>query len=287
MDHADYAILGAGAIGSVLAAHLARAGHTVALLARGNRAAQIERDGVILRGLAEFSVQLPVVRNPTALGSARVLIVATKTPGTAAALAALRHANFDSVLSIQNGPGKNDLLAQAFGPQHVLGALADTSAELLASGEVLFTRNVNVVIGELPSGTSERTQRIAREIDAAGVRCVESAQMLSREWSKFCAWTGLMAVSVTTRLPTWRFLSDPDSALVIVRLVRETARLAQALGVDITDESVLPVASMARGTEGDAVAKVQAVGMRYHATAPDHRMSSLQDIDNGRPLEVH
>ncbi|MCW5621976.1 MAG: 2-dehydropantoate 2-reductase [Burkholderiales bacterium] len=287
MDHADYAILGAGAIGSVLAAHLARAGHTVALLARGNRAAQIERDGVILRGLAEFSVQLPVVRNPTALGSARVLIVATKTPGTAAALAALRHANFDSVLSIQNGPGKNDLLAQAFGPQHVLGALADTSAELLASGEVLFTRNVNVVIGELPSGTSERTQRIAREIDAAGVRCVESAQMLSREWSKFCAWTGLMAVSVTTRLPTWQFLSDPDSALVIVRLVRETARLAQALGVDITDESVLPVASMARGTEGDAVAKVQAVGMRYHATAPDHRMSSLQDIDNGRPLEVH
>jgi 2-dehydropantoate 2-reductase len=284
---ADYAILGAGAIGSVLGAHLAHAGHTVALIARGHRAAHIERQGVTIRGLADFTVRLPVVRDPAALESARVLIVATKTPGTASALAALRHATFDTVFSIQNGPGKNELLAQAFGPQRVIGALADTSAELLAGGEVLFTRNVNVVIGEVPAGTSERTQRIAREIDASGVRCVESAQVLSREWSKFCAWTGLMSVSVTRRQPTWRFLSDPDSALVIVRLVRETVRLARALGITVTDESVLPVASIARGTEEEAIAQVRAVGARYEAAAPGHRMSSLQDIESGRPLEVH
>jgi len=287
VERADYAILGAGAIGSVLGAHLARAGHAVALLARGERAAQIERDGVVIRGLAGFKVPVPVVRDPATLGGARVLIVATKTPGTAAALAALRHASFDTAFSIQNGPGKNEILAQAFGAARVLGALADTSAELLAGGEVLFTRNVNVVLGELPSDTSERTRRIAHEIDAAGVRCVQSGEVLSREWSKFCAWTGLMAVSVTTRLPTWRFLSDPDSALVIVRLVRETARLAQALGIAITDESVLPVASITRDSDADAVAAVTALGARYRATAPDHRMSSLQDIDNGRPLEVH
>lgn len=287
MAGVDYAILGAGAIGSVLGAHLARAGHAVALLARGGRAAQIERHGLVIRGLAEFAVPVPVVRDPAALRAARVLIVATKTPGTAAALAALRATAFDAVLSIQNGPGKNDLLAQAFGPPRVLGALADTSAELLADGAVLFTRNVNVVVGELPAGTSARTRRIAGEIDAAGVRCVESAGILSREWSKFCAWTGLMAVSVTTRLPTWQFLSDPDSALVIVRLTRETARLAQALGIPVTDDAVLPVASLVQGAEADAVARLVALGARYRADAPGHRMSSLQDLDHGRPLEVH
>lgn len=287
MGRIDYAILGAGALGSVLGGHLARAGHAVALLARGERAAQIEREGVVIRGLADFAVRVPVVRDPSALGGARVLIVATKTPGTAAALATLRHATFDTVFSIQNGPGKNDLLAQAFGPQRVLGALADTSAELLADGGVLFTRNVKLVIGELPAGTSERTQRLARAIDAAGVRCLDSAQVLSLEWSKFCAWTGLMAVSVTTRLPTWQFLSDPDSALVIVRLARETARLAQALGIPVTDDAVLPVASLAHGAEADAVARLVAMGARYRADAPRHRMSSLQDLDGGRALEVH
>lgn len=287
MGRTDYAILGAGAIGSVLGAHLARAGHAVVMLARGERAAQIEHQGLVIRGLAEFTMPVPVVRDPSALKSARVLVVATKTPGTAAALSALRHASFDTVFSIQNGPGKNDLLAQAFGSARVLGALADTSAELLAGGEVLFTRNVNVVVGELPAGTSERTRRIAGEIDSAGVRCVESPQVLSREWSKFCAWTGLMVVSVTTRLPTWQFLSDADSARVIVRLVRETAGLARALGIEVTDESVLPVATLAGGSEAAAVEAIQALGARYRASAPGHRMSSLQDIDHGRPLEVH
>ena len=51
--------------------------------------------------------------------------------------AALRHAHFDLTLSIQNGPLKNELLAQAFGSERVLGALADTSGELLPGGEVL------------------------------------------------------------------------------------------------------------------------------------------------------
>ncbi|GMU67677.1 MAG: 2-dehydropantoate 2-reductase [Steroidobacteraceae bacterium] len=287
MAGTDYAILGAGALGSVLGAHLARAGHAVTLLARGERATQIERGGVTIRGLTAFTTSVPVLRDPSALGAARVLIVATKTPGTAAALAALRHASFDTAFSIQNGPGKNDLLGAAFGHDRVLGALADTSAELLTGGEVLFTRNVNISIGELPAGNSARVQRIAREIDAAGVRCAGSAQVLSLEWSKFCAWTGLMAVSVTTRLPTWKFLVDPDSALVIARLVRETVRLARALDIEVTDESVLPVASMAAGTEEDAARQVSAVGERYRSTAPGHRMSSLQDLDRGRPLEVH
>ncbi|MBV6417283.1 MAG: hypothetical protein CMLOHMNK_01929 [Steroidobacteraceae bacterium] len=287
MLHADYAILGAGALGSVLGAHLARAGHTVVLLARGARAEQVEREGITLRGLSEFTLAVRVLREPSALGKARVLIVATKTPGTAQALAALRHAAIDTALSIQNGPGKNDLLAQAFGRECVLGALADTSAELLAGGDVLFTRNVNISIGELPAGSSERVERIAREIDVAGVRCAASAQVLSLEWSKFCAWTGLMAVSVTTRLPTWKFLVDPDSALVIVRLVRETVQLAQALGIAVSDESVLPIASIAGESEQSAVDRVGAIGERYRSSAPDHRMSSLQDLERGRPLEVH
>lgn len=287
MRDIDYAIVGAGAIGSVLAAHLARAGHEVAVLARGTRAIQVERDGLVIDGLASFSVPVRVLREPAMLRAARVLILATKTPGTAGTLAALRHVAPGAALSIQNGPGKNDLLAAAFGADRTLGALANTSAELLPGGTVLFTRNVNVFIGELPAGTSARVQRIVGEIDAAGVRASESAQVLALEWSKFCAWTGLMALSVTTRRPTWEFLVDPDAALVIVRTVREMVRLAAALGIEVSDESVLPVASIARATDREAVAAVAAIGARYRQDAPGHRMSSLQDIDAGRPLEVH
>ncbi len=283
----EFVVLGAGAIGSILGAHLARSGHSVAMLARGRRADQIRAEGLRITGLTTITTSVRVLSDPRELHSAGTLIVATKTPGTAEALASIRHASVDTTFSIQNGPLKNELLADTFGQSRVLGALADTSGELLPTGEVLFTRNVNLYVGELDGGMSERAQRIARAIDAAGVRAAAVVDIRSREWSKFAAWVGLMALSVTTRVPTWRYLTDPDSALVMARLVREMGQLAGALNITLTDESVLPVATLCAGTEPEAVAGVMEEGRRFEAQAPGHRMSSLQDFEAGRPLEIH
>ncbi len=288
-DHAEYefAVLGAGAIGSIIGAHLARAGHSVAMLARGRRAEQLSAHGLKITGLSEFSVPVETLTDPARLRSAGTLIVATKTPGTAEALAALKHVNVGATFSIQNGTLKDELLAEAFGEQRVLGALADTSGELLGSGEVVFTRNVNIMLGEISGQMTERVQRIASAIDASGVRSTAVSRIRSLEWSKFTAWIAFVAMSVTTRTFTWRYLTDPASALVVVRLVREMGQLARALKVDLTDESVLPVATICLSNDADAVAAVLKVGREYQSRAPGHRMSSLQDLEAKRPLEVH
>jgi 2-dehydropantoate 2-reductase len=283
----EFAVLGAGAIGSILGAHLARAGHSVAMLARGPRAEQVRAQGLKITGLTEFVTPVVTLTDPTQLRGARVLIVAMKTPATADALASLRHAHIDVALSIQNGPLKNELLAEAFGEQRVLGALADTSGELLASGDVVFTRNVNIMLGELSGQVTERVRRIAHDIDASGVRSTAVTRIRSREWSKFTAWVGLMALSVTTRAVTWRYLTDPDAALVVARIVREMGQLARALGIELTDESVLPVVTICSQSESDAVGAVLRVGREYESRAPRHRMSALQDLLAGRPMEVH
>jgi 2-dehydropantoate 2-reductase len=287
MAEFDFAILGAGAIGSILGAHLARAGHAVVMLARGARAVHLETHGLTIRGLADFSVPVHTLRDPQALRSATTLIVATKTPGTAAALEALRHVQLDTAFSIQNGPVKNELLSATFGRERVLGALADTSGELLPDGAVLFTRNVNIYVGELGGGLSARAQRIAQALESAGIHAAASEEIETLEWSKFCPWVGLMALSVTTRAVTWKFLSDPDSALLIARLARETGLLARALGIRLCDRGILPTATLCAGSESEAVALVRQAGLEYHTRAPQHRMSALQDIEAGRPLEVN
>jgi 2-dehydropantoate 2-reductase len=283
----EFAVLGAGAIGSILGAHLALAGHSVAMLARGRRAEQVREQGLRITGLAELATPVVTLTDHKQLCSARVLIVAMKTPGTADALAGLRYAHIDVALSIQNGPLKNELLSEAFGEQRVLGALADTSGELLASGEVVFTRNVGLMLGELSGQLSERAQRIAHAIDASGVRSTAVTQIRTLEWSKFAAWVGLMALSVTTRVVTWRYLTDPEAALVVVRIVREMGHLARALSIELTDQSVLPVVTICSQSESDAVAAVLKVGREYESRAPTHRMSALQDLLAGRPMEVH
>jgi 2-dehydropantoate 2-reductase len=179
------------------------------------------------------------------------------------------------------------LLARTFGADRTLGALADTSGELLASGEVLFTRNVNLFIGELSGESTERVQRIARTIDDAGVRASVVPDIVSREWSKFVCWLGFFSLSLTTRVFTWRYLSDADSAVLLVRLVRELAALAKAQGIALTeDRALLPLRTVLDGSDEEAIAAVHKVGEQYRANAPGHRMSSLQDLLAGRPLEI-
>src|SRR5882724_6709891 len=283
----EIAILGPGALGSIIGAHLARAGHSVAMLARGRRADFISTHGLTLTGLAEFSIPVTVLTDPESLRSADVLIVATKTPGTEAALARLRHVDIGLAFSVQNGTLKNDLLASVFTADRVLGSLADTSGEVLTDGRVLFTRNVNILLGELSGVLSQRARDVAATIDSSGVRATAVADILSLEWSKYVTWVGLLTLSVIPRSRTGRYMVDPDAALVLVRMTREMGRLAAALGIELTDHANLPAASLCRGSEQEAVALVLKAGRVYESRSPEHRMSSLQDLLAGRPLEVH
>lgn len=286
MPRVEYAILGAGALGSVLGAHLARAGHEVVLLARGRRAAQVDGDGLRIEGLVDLDVRVPVLTDPTQLRRAETLIVATKAIGTAEALEPLRHAEIGAAFSIQNGMQKDELLDAAFGPAAVIGAVANFSGELLASGSVQFTRNVDLRLGELRGPVTSRVRRIAGAIDAAGVRTTASESILEDEWSKFAAWVGLMALSVTTRRNTWEYLSNPAAALVLVRLVREIGRLAAACDVELAGAPVLPVQELCRASDERAVEIVTTIGRTFRVDAPTHRVSALQDLEAGRPLEI-
>src|SRR5437773_12498224 len=96
-------ILGAGALGTVLGAHLARAGEDVTLIARGQRAAYLQGHGATITGLVDFTVPVRVDTDPQQVHNVDVLIVTVKTYDMEAALASVKHLDVGSVLSIQNG----------------------------------------------------------------------------------------------------------------------------------------------------------------------------------------
>lgn len=288
MRSAEFVVLGGGAMGSILAGHLARAGHSVLVIARGKRANQIAAEGIRIGGLIEFATRIEVLREPSTLRSAGVLIVAVKTPGTEDTLESLRHAEIGVALSIQNGVLKNEILARALGKQRVLGALANTSGELLASGDVRFTRNVNLFIGELTGELSERAKSLAGTLDESGVRATAVKDVLSREWSKFVVWLGMMSLSVITGAATWRFLADEHGARILLGAVREGALLARAQAIPLTDEGspLLPLEKMIDTPDSEALEAIRWLSEDFRTRASEHQMSSLQDLQAGRPLEV-
>jgi 2-dehydropantoate 2-reductase len=96
-----------------------------------------------------------------------------------------------------------------------------------------------------------------------------------------------MSMSVTTRAPTWKYLSDPDCALLLVRLVREMARLAASSGIEVTEQdSLVPIKSILRDDDAHAVRSIVKSGLEFKRAAPEHRMSTLQDLDARKPLEI-
>ena len=82
-------IVGAGALGSLYAAYLARDGHDVSLIARGERAQALARHGVSVTGAEAFGARCDIVTEPERLRSADLLIFATKTYDTSGALQSL------------------------------------------------------------------------------------------------------------------------------------------------------------------------------------------------------
>jgi 2-dehydropantoate 2-reductase len=280
-----FAILGAGALGTILGAHLSRAGHEVAMIARGDRARVLQRQGLVLNGLSDIKARTPVIDDPKKLRETGTLIIATKAIDSAQALDSLNHLKLDNAFSVQNGVLKNELLARVFGYSRVLGAMADFSGELLANGEVKFTRNVCLHIGEEKGGVSPRAEALAAAIDAAGVRCVAASNIRTREWSKYAGWIAQFPLAVLTRQITWKFLMDERSALVIVRIVREAANLAAAMNIELTDMPPLPVPSIVHASDAQAVEIIRGIGQKFLETSPEHRMSAQQDVLRGSRLE--
>jgi 2-dehydropantoate 2-reductase len=278
-----FAILGAGALGTILGAHLSRAGHEVTMIARGERARVLQRQGLVLNGLSDIKARPNVIDDPKRLLDTGTLIIATKAIDSAQALDTLKHLRLENAFSVQNGVLKNELLAGVFGFSRVLGAFF--SGLVLANGEVKFTRNVCLHIGEEKGGLSPRAEALAAAIDSAGVRCSAAPNIRTREWSKFCGWIAQFPLAVLTRQITWKFLTDERSAMVIVRIVREAAALAAAMKIELTDMPPLPVPSIVHGSDAEAIAIVRDIGQKFHDTSPEHRMSAQQDVLRGSRLE--
>jgi 2-dehydropantoate 2-reductase len=279
-------VLGAGALGSIVAGHLARAGEDVTLLARGDRAEYLRQNGITITGIADFNTPCSISTEPQEISDADVLIVTVKTHDLDAAISSLAHIKVSSVISVVNGVHVNDRLAEVFGTASTVGSSAYFSGEMSPGGDVQFTVNDGFFIGELPEGLSDRVQGLSAMLKSSGITSEAVTNIQTLQWSKFTLWAGCGPVSILTRLATYRFMSDPDSALIVARVMREIAAIADKIGITVGDIGTFPVKAVVGGSEEEAVSTLQGLGAVFEANAPGHRVSPLQDLERGRRLEI-
>jgi 2-dehydropantoate 2-reductase len=279
-------ILGAGALGTVLGAHLARAGEDVTLIARGHRAAFLQEHGATITGLVDFTIPVRVVTDPQQVHNADVLMVTVKTYDMVSALHSVKHLEIGSVFSIQNGVLKDEQLAQTFGWEKVLGAMAFTGAEVLPTGTVRFTLNQGMYLGELPVGTSARVQTLGDTLERVGIVAHVTPSIQALEWSKYVSWVCSMAPAVLTRLETYKLFQDAQIASIVAAILQEMTQLATARAIVLADLPFFPTQTLSALSVDAMVTQLRQIGDRWASLMPHNKMSILQDVERGKRLEV-
>jgi 2-dehydropantoate 2-reductase len=297
------AIVGAGALGQSFAGLLAASGQPVTLL---GTPASVDRLGsagrVCLRGQVTHDVpvspppapsgSVALTADPAQLPAGAGLIFLTKGQQLASAIEAVRGAwpgpgdETAWVTGFQNGLAKDDLLGHAFGAPRLVGGVTILGAQREADGSVSITSLGKTYLGESAGGSSPRVDRAVAALLGAGIPTEAARDIQSVLWSKACNAAGVFGFSVLTRISAARMAGNPWLIRAYLSLVRETATIATAYGVQVGDYTGFPIGTYVGRSDQATIAALAARTAPSAAYGPSSLPSMTQDLLAGRSLEV-
>ncbi len=265
------AIVGAGALGTYYGALLAKSGHDVHFLARTGRAALLARGIRIKTPSARIHVRKVQAYGATEeIGPCDLVIVALKATANdqlRRLLPPLLHEN-TVVLTLQNGLGVEEPVAEVVGAARTAGAICYIGATRTAPGVVECLFPGLMAIGEFGRAKDERTQAIVTLFNRAGVKCEAHDNLEEQRWRKL-VWNvpfngiAIAAGGITTDL----IMADEGLRALARRLMEEIVDAAAKFG------HVIPRSF---------------VELQFERTAKigRYRPSSLIDCEEGREVEI-
>jgi 2-dehydropantoate 2-reductase len=221
----DITIIGSGAIGGTLGAHMIRAGHDITLCdADEGHVAAIREHGLIIEGpVNEFTVAAHAITPGELPDRITHALVAVKSLHTRAAAELLqgRLAQGGYVLTVQNGLTA-DTLIEAVGRDRVISAFVNFGADVMAPGRIMQGNVGTFRVGELDGG--HITQRVLDLVEALPY-AKPTENVLGFLWGKE-AYGAMLWAGAVSDLTIAEHLEDPRYRPVMIAVAREV--LAQA-----------------------------------------------------------
>lgn len=283
-------VYGAGAIGGYLAVELALSGQDVSVVARGAHLEAIRKRGLTLKIQGREKVA-PVLADsdPHALGAQDIVICALKahhafecaesfTPLLKTGTAVVTAMNgipwwyfyktggpFEGRYLETVDPGGRQWLS--IGPQRAIGCVVEPACEVVAPGVIAHHQFNRFIIGEPDGSRSHRVEELSRLLTAAGFDAPVRDNIRWNIWLKLWGNVCFNPISALTGATLGRMIGNSDLRALCKTMMLETQTVNEALGVHI------PTEMMDRRLDAAA-------------TATDHKMSMLQDLERGRRLEI-
>ena len=282
-------IFGAGAIGGYMGVKLAKAGADVSLVARGPHLAAMQEKGLTLIEEGETTtVPVTASEDPAALGVQDYVIVTLKAhsvPPVVSKMAPLIGPNTTIVSGVNGVPwwyfhklegahegtrldsvDPGNVQWDGFGPDRVLGCVVYPAAEVIEPGVIKHIEGNRFSLGEPDGSKSERAQALSKILANAGLKAPVRPKLRDEIWVKLWGNLSFNPISALTHATLDVLCTDEGTRAIARNMMVEAQEIAERLGVKF------PIDVDRRIAGGAAVGA--------------HRTSMLQDLDQGRPMEI-
>jgi 2-dehydropantoate 2-reductase len=249
-DKPSIAILGSGAVGGYYGARLAQAGLPVHFLFRSEYD-HVKHHGLTIRSIdGDFSIpaaRLNVYRSTTDMPKVDLVIVTLKStdnPALAHLIPPLLH-DHTAILTLQNGLGNEDHLAQLFGQERVLGGIAFTCINRVSPGHIHHQDHGHIKLGDFSPtplsrdrreryrAASPRATQIATLFTQSKIRTTPIPNLLEARWSKLTWNIPFNGLTTLLDVPTDALLTTPDSVRLIETIIEEVRATAATTGIHL------------------------------------------------------
>jgi len=265
--------MGSGGVGGYFGARLAQGGCDVAFIARGAHLAALREHGLVVESqLGNVSLmKVSATDDPATLGSVDVVLISVKLWDTQAAARAISPiiGPATTVLSLQNGVQKDDVLRRILGDRPIIGGICYISATIARPGVISHTGTVQkIVFGEYDAQRSARAEAFLEACLQARIDVELSLEIRKAIWEKFVFLVGLSAATATIRLPIGPIRKDPRTRRFLLDIMREVVAVGRGQGVALSAEYAEDLLTFYDGLPAEMAASM------YH------------DLERGNRLEV-
>ena len=273
MSKAPIVVWGAGAIGGVIGAYLARAGSDIVFVDRDEAHVEaMNRRGLSIEGpIDAFTVKAKALAPRQVVGQFETIFLCVKAHHTEEATKALApHLVPDGyVVSFQNG--LNELvIAEIVGRPRTVGAFINFGADYLSPGVVHFGGRGAFVVGELDGSATPRVQALCRLVKTFEPNAITTDNIMGYLWGKL-GYGALLFASALTNASICEALAASSPRPLYRRLAGEAVAVANALNVEpLGFNGYDPRAFASAATEAEADASFAAMVAHNAKSAKTH-----------------
>ena len=267
-------IIGAGPVGSIMAAHLARNNENIFLIdIKEELITAIEKNGITIKGRSgEFNSRVKGTGNFTASLSRfdpDLIFIVVKSNYLDPLLEEIKmiYKPGQKFLVVQNGIDNEDRVAEKLGPENVMRFVINYAGMIMEPGKIKmsFFHPPNY-IGTLSTENESLAKDIASFIKEAGLDTVYTPDIKKYEWKKTILNAALMPICATTGLTMKEAMTTGETRFLCEQILAECIQVAKKIGYEYGENFLEN-------------------SLEYLSGAGHHKPSTSLDLEAGNPIE--